>query len=100
MEKSFPGMLSHCAEPRLESQQDSMGRCRRQGRTKQREQHEREPDVTDEPGERQAAWSVRVCAGVWQRWSWELGAGPRVQAGRVVGGVFGKLDVLESNREP
>lgn len=77
-----------------------MGRCRREGHTKQREQPEQVPDVTDEPGERQATWSVRVCAGVWQRWSWKPGAGPRVQAGRVVGGVLGKPDVLESNREP
>ena len=58
------------------------------------------PDVTDELGERQVTWSVRVCAGVCQRWSWEMGAGPRVQGGRVLWGVSGKLAVLESNREP
>lgn len=81
LERSLPGMPSHCAEPCLESEQDCEGWSRWEGHIEQRDSMSKCPDVTDERGRRQVTWSVRVCAGVRQTGSSEVEAGLQDQGG-------------------
>lgn len=95
LERSLPGMPSHCAETCLESEQDCEDRSGWEGHIEQRDSMSKCPDVTDECRRRQVTWSVRVCAGVRQTGSWEVEAGLQDQGGEDVWGVSGKLLTLQ-----